>query len=113
MRFWSLAIKKKCGKRVSSRLLSRLATSLNINYPLKISLEEMKERRQDARKKYNKMKPCAKELRKLFLEKKIEKSALDSDFDKAKIIKQISKEEENERHIPGDSCSYYNQIGTG
>jgi len=40
------------------------------------------------------MKPCAKELRKLFLEKKIEKSALDSDFDKAKIIKQISKEEE-------------------
>ena len=55
--------KKKCGKRVSTRLISRLGKKLGITQPMRITLKEMKERRTEARKKYDRLKTNSREIR--------------------------------------------------
>ena len=67
---WNLCLRKRSGCKVSSRLINRLAKEINISQPMKISVDQMKRHRNEAREKYKELKPNSRDIRDSWLERK-------------------------------------------
>ena len=98
-RLWSLYIKKLSGRRVSARLIKRMAKRYKIQYPLLQPLKEAQLLRSKAIKKYKAAKPFAKQLRQKFLTDKIKDCEALDDNRKANIVTSISKKRKSKRTI--------------
>ena len=94
IRLWTFCIRKRCGRRISTRLITRLARKLKIVNPMKRSVEEMKEKRKEARKKYERLKPNSREVRDAWLARLANRRAGGNEFEAEKIIRNIRRVEE-------------------
>ena len=73
IRLRSLIIAKKSRRKVSTRLITRLANKLKIDGSMKLTIEAIKTLQATAWKNYWSVKPSARELRQQFIKQKIEK----------------------------------------
>ena len=94
IRLWTFCIRKRCGRRISSSLIRRLAKKLKITHPLNYSLEDMKEKRTEARKSYDRLKPNSREIRDNWLLKLADWRAKSDEIEAERIIKSIRRIEE-------------------
>ena len=79
IRLWSLVIAKKAKRKVSTRLISRLAKKLHLKNYMTLTIEAIQKLRASAWKNYRSVKPTAREHRQRFLEKRIEAKELEGD----------------------------------
>ena len=84
---WDLVFKKLCGCKVSSSLIRRMAKKYCIDCPLSLSKNCVKERRDDAWKKYAKLKPSARKLRDEWLDRLADIIASTEGEEKARVIR--------------------------
>ena len=91
---WTLCIRRKKGCHVSNTLIKRLAKAVDIEDPMKVTLEEMEGKRKEAWKVYRAVKPNSREIRDRWLEKKANQLALEEGEDAARYLWRLRKKEE-------------------
>ena len=94
IRFWGLVLKKKQKRRISSRLLQRMAKRIGITEFMKNSPEDIIEFRKQAWKKYKNNKRTARERRREFLRRRLLQHETDENDIAATAVMAISKAEE-------------------
>ena len=91
---WTLVIRRKAGKHVSTRVMRRLAKKCNINRPMKCSIEEVKSHRREAWKQYKKLKPNSRKLRDIWLKRLADRISATEGEEKALFIVRLRRREE-------------------
>ena len=88
-----LGYSKKAKRKVSTRLISRLAKKLELSDYMNLTIEAIKKLRATAWKNYRSVKPSAKERRQRFLDKRIEEKEKEGDVRTANHIRNLNKDE--------------------
>ena len=91
---WTLVIRRKAGKHMSTRVIRRLAKKCNINRPMKCSIEEAKSHQCEAWKQYKKLKPNSRELRDKWLKKLADRISATEGEEKSLFIVRLRRREE-------------------
>ena len=91
---WTLVVRRKAGKHVSTKVIRKLAKKCNINNPMKCTIDEAKNHRREAWKCYKKLKPNSRELRDKWLERLADRISETEGDEKAKFIVRLRRREE-------------------
>lgn len=94
IQLWNGIITKKSGCKYSNKKIKKLASTLEIKNPMALSLQEAKDRLNEAWINYKKKKEEAAELRTAYLKEKAKAIAEETDEDKDNVYNQLIEREQ-------------------